>query len=113
MFESFYENLAAVTIMIDGVPYAPIVEVMENCIALITVIGLMCGFTVWLAEGVYRLLKLLLSIMINWIKARRVSKTEKQFMDDPRIAQFLASLDKVDIDDLIEWYNTRYISKSE
>lgn len=66
MFDAYIEELSAISILIDGVPYAPVTQVIEETLPVLISIGLLFGFGVFVAihaaNGLYSLILWLIDL---------------------------------------------------
>lgn len=71
MIEAYIEELSAISILIDGVLYAPVTWVIEETIPLIIPIGLSFGFSFFVATRAGEGLYLLIRWLFDFFRERR------------------------------------------
>ena len=102
MFQEAIQNITAVAVMIDDVPYAPIGVLMDELMPAVIAAGMTLGLALWVTMQLMDLIIDGVFIVIHKIKARRAVKVKEALDLDPEIE---AALMKVDMDDVLSWYD--------
>ena len=97
MFQDFIDAVVPVSIMIDGVPYAPVVTVVEELLPIMIGWTLMSGILLAFGCRVGQGLANLIEWVFTWLRSRKASKAEESVVMDPQI---LEALDKLTPEEL-------------
>ena len=105
MFEEIMMAIAEVTVMIDGVAYAPVGFMAQELTKYMLFWGLLFGFDVWLG---YQIMNHLVegAVLLGRLILSKIRQKNPQFDNSERMSEVIGALHTMDPDELTCAYNT-------